>query len=420
MIAPLFFALFHAPLAVDNPSVVTMTATDVVAIQSKRDDKNKPKAPAGGDAKADKAKDTKGEGSADFEPLLTERGLAKSADGDWLNEDEQKKAKEGWSRQDLEWVAPNEADNVAQGKWKCGDKWLSIDDANAYHSKVGQWWRLRGKHFDVYSTCKRDVALEALKEADSTHAHLERIYGRTPPMRPIVLVLNSPEQYNSFATGEGRSSPDLRGLSSIHGAFFAELWTEPFERGSYSGSGVCYFDASNDDGWRYGRTFARHAAGQSFGEALDPSVETLASTKKWKDGEFQEAFWAEKKLPQWFRYGGAAYVERYFVDPTAADPKAMLKWAVQNIANKGGLDQLKKIYGLEFGGDERERSVGRVRDRRRREERHRQARRPARGLEDRQEHREGRGRSRGRDQEERGQAARVRRPVDTSLRRVHG
>ncbi|MCE9594518.1 MAG: hypothetical protein K8S98_10015 [Planctomycetes bacterium] len=355
MIAPLFFALIHTQAFVHAAPAASPTVAAFV--QAKGDDKKKPKEkePVGGktDKVTDKTKDAKKEGPEDFEAVLIARGLAKNADGDWLSADEQKKAKEGWTRQDLEWVAPTEVDNVAQGKWKCGDKWLSIDDANAYHSKVGQWWRLRGKHFDIYSTCKRDVALEALKEAESTASHLERIYGRTPPMRPIVLVLNSPEQYNAFATGDGRSSPDLRGLSSISGAFFAELWTEPFDRGSYSGSGVCCFDTSSDDTWRYSRTYTRHAAGQSFGEALDPSVTTMSSltTKKWKGEELAEAFWAEKKLPQWFRYGAASYVERYFIDPTASDPKGMLKWAVTNIANKGGLDPLKKVFGLEFAGD---------------------------------------------------------------------
>ena len=59
-----------------------------------------------------------------------------------------------------------------------------------------------------------------------------------------------------------------------------------------------------------------------------------------------------KKVPQWFRYGAASYVERYFQDPTAADPKVMLRWSVQNIANKGGLDPLKQIYELEFNNDQ--------------------------------------------------------------------
>ncbi|MCC6407165.1 MAG: hypothetical protein IT453_08360 [Planctomycetes bacterium] len=324
--------------------------------QAKGDDKKKPKEPAGTGPGKNEKKDDKAKGDAgglDLEGLLTASGRTKSSDGDWLTADEQQKLKDGWTRQDLEWVAPNEAANVGQNKWKCGDKWLALDEANDYHAKVGNWWRLRGKYFDVYSTCKREVALEAVKEADSTFAHLERLFGRVPPMRPVVLVLNSADQYNTFAAGDGRSSPDLRGLSSVHGAFFAELWTEPLQRGSYSGSGVCYLDASNDAGWSYGRTYVRHAAGQSFTEALDPSVNTLASvtTKKWKGEELAEAFWSEKKLPQWFRYGAASYVERYFQDTSASDPKALLKWSVQNIANKGGLDPLKKVYGFEFGGD---------------------------------------------------------------------
>lgn len=336
----------------------TLAMNEPVAVAAATDDKQAPgdKAsaqPGAGPGGRWKGKDQGAAQATDLEALIAATGRTRSDDGEWLTAEEHKRAEEGWVRQDLEWVAPAEKDNLTQGKWKCGDKWLSLDEANDYHAKLGKWWRLPGKHFDVYSTCKRDVALEAVKEADGTFQNLERIYGRVPPMRPIVLVLNSGEQYNSFATGDGRTTPDLRGLSSVHGAFFAELWNEPFERGSYAGAGVCYLDASSDKGWSYGRTFVRHAAGQSFGEALDPSVKTLGSmtTKKWKDGEFAEAFWSEKKLPQWFRYGAAAYVERYFQDSTARDPKSLLKWSVENIANKGGLDQLKKIYGFEFGGD---------------------------------------------------------------------
>lgn len=344
-------AVVTAPIQVPS---ARQTAGDPTTGEQQKPKAKEPASSGGAGQKAAEPKAEKGDGAGrDFEALLTATGRTRSDDGDWLTAEEQKRLKDGWTRQDLEWVSPEEAENVKQGQWKCGDKWLSLEEANEYHSKVGKWWRLRGQHFDVYSTCKRDVALEALKEADSTFAHLEKIFGGAPPMRPIVLVLSSGEQYNSFANGDGRSSPDLRGLSSAHGAFFAELWTEPFERGSYSGAGVCYLDASNDAGWSYGRTFVRHAAGQSFAEALDPSVETVGSvnSKRWKGEELAQAFWGEKKLPQWFRYGAAAYVERYFQDPTSRDPKSLLKWSVQNIANKGGLDPLKKVWGFEFGGD---------------------------------------------------------------------
>lgn len=333
-------------------SLSTSVAAPRTDAQQKPKDKD-PGTASGGQKAGESAKGKNESAAGDFEALLTATGRTRNEDGDWLTAEEQKRLKDGWTRQDLEWVSPEDVENAKQGKWKCGDKWLTLDEANEYHSKVGTWWRLRGQHFDVYSTCKRDVALEAVKETDSTFAHLERIFGRVPPMRPIVLVLNSGEQYNSFANGDGRSSPDLRGLSSAHGAFFAELWNEPFERGSYAGAGVGYLDASSDAGWSYGRTFVRHAAGQSFAEALDPSVETVATltSKRWKPDELATAFWGEKKLPQWFRYGAAAYVERYFQDPTSRDPKSLLKWSVQNIANKGGLDPLKKVWGFEFGGD---------------------------------------------------------------------
>ncbi len=288
-----------------------------------------------------------GPSAESLEAMLVARGLVMGADGDWLDADEQQKLKDGWTRQDLEWVRPQDADQVKQGLWKCGDAWLTLDQANEYHSKIGQWWRLRGKNFDVYSTCTRSLALRALALADWTAKPLQKIFGRTPPARPIVLVLNASDQYNTFATGDGRSSPDLRGLSSSHGAFFAELWDEPLKHG-YSGSGVCYWDQTAENDKAFGPYYVRHAAGQSFAEALDPSPKTLATASAKKPGaDLAKAFWDEKQLPQWFRYGAASYVERYCADDNAKDPKELLRWSVTNITNKGGLDPLAKIFAFE-------------------------------------------------------------------------
>jgi hypothetical protein len=320
------------------------------------DSKSKPeKKPAAPERPAppkdEKTKDDKKSSAGPDTPeaLLAKLGLKKTADGDWLTDEEQQKLKDGWTRQDLEWVSPDEADKVKEGLWKCGDQWLPLDQANEYHSKIGQWWRLRGQHYDVYTTLKRDSAMKAISFADFTHDELARIFGVTPPLRPIVLVLNSADQYNTFATGEQNDSPDLRGFSSSHGAFFAENWREPLKHG-YSGAGVAYWDEADPKAAPFGGHYIRHAAAQSYAEALDPSLKPPSGKSRDAKARADE-FWDQKKFPQWLRYGAATYVERYYVDKGGPDPKAMLKWSVANITSKGTLDPLKKIFGFEFEGN---------------------------------------------------------------------
>jgi hypothetical protein len=99
---------------------------------------------------------------------------------------------------------------------------------------------------------------------------------------------------------------------------------------------------------------ARHAAGQAYADAVDPSPKAVE--KLVKDGAnanaqaFGKAFWTEKQLPNWYRYGAAAYGERYFVDNlvrAGGNPYWAREWSVQNILARGGLRPLKQIF--EFG-----------------------------------------------------------------------
>jgi hypothetical protein len=59
---------------------------------------------------------------ADLEFL--QKGMVKDASGKWIDAEMQKKIAEGWVRQDLTWVPPAEAENIAKGLWKCGEKWF--------------------------------------------------------------------------------------------------------------------------------------------------------------------------------------------------------------------------------------------------------------------------------------------------------
>jgi hypothetical protein len=288
-------------------------------------------------------------------PFL-EKGLTKTEDGRWVNAEEEKKIKEGWVRQDLEWIPPAEVPQKEKGLWKCGENWLATAEADKFHSEVGRWWRIPSDHFVLYSTCSRAVSEQALLKMESAYRELARVYGRNPTTQVVVGLLNSRDQYGLFARGEaGIPQPEARGLSSVHGSFMGESWLEPVDAG-FPMAGVAYWDVSNAKDKAFGEMFARHAAGQSFAEALDPSPKTLAKIQKSQlSAALGVEFWAEKKIPEWFRFGAAAYVERYMLDnlvEAGGDPQWRFKWSVENLTNKGGLDPLDRIFEFKVSVDD--------------------------------------------------------------------
>jgi hypothetical protein len=73
-----------------------------------------------------------------------------------------------------------------------------------------------------------------------------------------------------------------------------------------------------------------------------------------------EAFWAEKRIPRWLRYGAASYCERYFLDPAATDggnPRRAREWGLANLRNKGGLGELEDVFEFRLSLDDVERST---------------------------------------------------------------
>jgi hypothetical protein len=277
---------------------------------------------------------------------LLARGMVKGEDGQWLTAEDHQRLQQGWLRQDLEWVSPDEVENIDNGLYKCDDQWLSLEDANQFHSELGRWWRIPSDHYVLYTTCDRDTAERAAWEAERIYAELVRIFGRGPDGKVMLLVLGSREQYSTFAKGTDTEPVEgERALSSLHGAFVAELWSEPYTSG-FGAAGVAYWNVNDDAGAAFGRTFVRHAAGQSFVEALDPSPKFAASLVS---GELApNLFWEEKALSGWFRYGAAGYVERYFLDSSNPDadggPLAWRSWSISNLVRAGGLDPLEQVF----------------------------------------------------------------------------
>jgi hypothetical protein len=63
-------------------------------------------------------------------PFL-QAGMVKGDDGTWMSQEDHEKSELGWVRQDLEWVPPDEAGKIAEGLYRCGDDWLSLEDARS-------------------------------------------------------------------------------------------------------------------------------------------------------------------------------------------------------------------------------------------------------------------------------------------------
>lgn len=304
--------------------------------------------------KADGLVEYKGQRVPPADVPFLEKGMVKDDDGNWVNAEELKKKKEGWLRQDLEWVAPTDKENIDKGLWKVGDKWLTLDEANKEHSDLGNWWRIPSEHYWLYTTCDRGVAIDKVKKnLDQAWDDIEHLTGLAPKHPPIVVVLRDTEQYNAYATGDpdiGIDTPDLTGMSSVRYAFFSETAGDPATNDLMQ-VGVGYWDASSADGNSWGPHSVRAALALSCIDALDPSKATLEKAKKAKRVEksFVDNYYAEKKLPVWYRLALVGYVERYYIDrlvPADGNSRWAREWSVKNLVSKGGLRPLKQLFEL--------------------------------------------------------------------------
>ena len=285
-------------------------------------------------------------------------GWEKQDDGEWISKarlerlaDDAQKEAEGWVRQGLTWISPDEAENIQAGLFKCGDKWLSKDEANAYHSEIGQWWEYPTQHFVALSTLDDTSTTWVGYWAENAYGDLVRIFGVEPEERPEFIAFKNIEQFNSFAAGENNVRPQMEtdGFSSLHYAFFADAFADPTTNpATYRGCGVAYWDNQDPNLSGFGRPAIRHAAAQSYVEAIDPSWVCLSKILTGEKGfNPTDEFWAEKRVPRWLRYGAASYVERYYVDQWAGDggdPLAVRQWGLANLESKGGLRSLPKLF----------------------------------------------------------------------------
>lgn len=253
---------------------------------------------------------------------------------------------------DNSWIAPSEFERWAALEWKCGDEWLDLEGANRFHSSIDTLWEIAGEHFLVLTSCPWERGNSARWHADRTHAELLRLFGTAPATPPTVVVLNGLSQYNGAAA---ELLLDSEGLSSLHGAYFADsALDESVEPSRFLGAGVCYWAGGDSGMANWGPFWVRWAAAQSFVEALDPSWETvseLVSKGLSNPQTYSKAYWSEKRIPRWLRFGAASYVERYLANPQAAegaDPWDLRSFAMDELRKNGGLRELPKVFAFEL------------------------------------------------------------------------
>ncbi len=291
-------------------------------------------------------------------------GWTKSEDGKWLNPVELARAKEEqefktkgheFRADDSTWIAPEDKSKWAPDSWKCGDQWLNMEQANAYHSQPAQMWRIEGDHFTVLTTCDWEGGSWARKYADQLYPDLVRLFGLQPAQKPHFVVVNSLTQYNEAAGGQPPWLPESEGISSMYGAYFADAFfdvtaTPP----QYMGCGVSYWDRKDEKLRPWGPYWLRFAAAQSFCEAVDPSLltisEAIASAASGGGGQGSfENFWKEKKIPRWMRYGAASYCDRYLKDPdllAGGNPWALREFAFAEVKKAGGLRKIEDVFAF--------------------------------------------------------------------------
>jgi hypothetical protein len=251
---------------------------------------------------------------------------------------------------DGSWIAPDDKEKWAAKLWKCGEEWVDMAKANEFHSKPEHAWELAGEHFLVETTMDWEGGYSARWHADKIWPELLRIFGVELASKPQVAVLSSLEQYNLVA-GNTPLLPESEGYSSLHGAYFADLYFDDDAKPpQFLGCGVSYWVRKDAKGEIWGPLWLRWAAAQSYVDAIDPSWgaigDRIAGGGTVESAAFAATFWSEKKIPRWLRYGAASYVERFERDPLAAegaDPWALRAFAFAELKKD---DEKKKTGGL--------------------------------------------------------------------------
>ncbi|HIF41405.1 MAG TPA: hypothetical protein EYQ74_09935 [Planctomycetes bacterium] len=285
-------------------------------------------------------------------PFL-EKGLVRGPNGDWLAPEDLERLEGGWVRQDLVWVSPEEIPKMKEGLWKCGEEWLTTDEADRHHGRFERSWVIPSDHLELWTSCSRATAKKAIGEMERCYRDMVKVYGTPPSGRIRVALFKSSDQMGFFAaeSAAGRPAADGRRLVEALSSTFMESWLTDKGKG-WLGAGASFWDASQENGDSFGVHDARMAFGLSFVDRMDPSPKAIEKlTKKGYRADFVESFYGEKDIPAWFSWGAACYGARYYEDSSVGsggDQWWVRKWSVDNLKRQGGLSFLRPVFDLEL------------------------------------------------------------------------
>ena len=285
-------------------------------------------------------------------PFL-EKGLVRGPEGDWMTAEDLERQEGGWVRQDLVWVSPEEIPKMEEGLWKCGEEWLTTDEADRHHGRFERCWVIPSDHLELWTSCSRATATSAIGEMERCYRDMVKVYGFAPSGRIRVALFKSSDQMGFFAaeSAAGRPAADGRRLVEALSSTFMESWLMEGGKG-WLGAGASFWNATRENGDSFGVHDARMAFGLSFADGIDPSPEAIETlNKKGYRADFVEAFYGEKVIPVWFSWGAACYGSRYYEDNSVArggDQWWVRKWSVDNLKRQGGLSFLRPVFDLEL------------------------------------------------------------------------
>jgi hypothetical protein len=305
--------------------------------------------------------DWKGEWVEPADLPFLRKGLIKDRLGRWIDPEVQKKLDEGWVQQDLVWVAPDDKGKIAEGLWKCGDKWLSLADADEFHSYLGAPWIIPEGKAIVWSFAPRAIASKALEIVNKAYFDVSKATGVTSELQVPFALARDQEQFLKLCDGDESFDHPLlepRALSSQMRAAFLDLWFD-FDAGVYRGMGATFWDPAVEHADNYAIHDVRMAYGLSWMEAIDPATKAIDEVLADKQKRVEQRFALDRingrKLPEWIHWGVASYASRWFVDTSVGqggNPQWAPQWSAENIKNKGGLDPLGTILDCQLRADD--------------------------------------------------------------------
>ena len=224
--------------------------------------------------------------------------------------------------------------------------------------KIEQPWELAGEHFIVWTTCDWEGgelgALVRRQDLPRARAPLRR---RAERRKPHFIVLNSLAQYNQAARRQPADAARVRGhllaarrllrgpllrRSDVEAAAVPRLRRQLLGPQGREAAGAG--DPTGCAGPR-----RRASSTRSIPRGARSASGSRAAARR-RPRPSRGAFWGEKKIPRWLRYGAASYVERFMKNPEAAeggDPVgAARRSPSRELKKAGGLRKLDDIFAF--------------------------------------------------------------------------